>query len=208
MTSRLYADSELIDRLFHDELSAVFFDRAGQLAIKQATPSTVLSGSFNPIHDAHWKLAEIAEQKTGRPTVFELSIINVDKPSLGKEEVSKRVKQFAYRASIWVTRAPTFAEKAKIFPHSTFAIGADTAERLLQPRYYGHDRQEMMKALGSIVAHGCSFLVAGRLNCQGRFCCLEDLQVPAEYCNAFTAIPRKEFDWPISSTRLRAAEEE
>jgi hypothetical protein len=192
-----------LDRLYNEELPAIFFCKDGRFAFESPVPCTLLSGSFNPVHDAHWKLAEIAGQRTGRATHFEISIVNVDKPSLSREEVCHRLRQFANRASVWVTRAPTFAEKARLFPSSIFAIGGDTAERLLLPRYYSDDRNRMLQALELIRSQECSFLVAGRINSQGRFCSLEDLPIPAEYCDMFTAIPREEFDYPVSSTKLR-----
>jgi len=203
MSSSLIADISLLDRLFHEELPAICLSRQGRLTIETPESLAIVSGSFNPLHHAHWKLAEVAAEKARKPTAFEMSILNVDKPPLSKDEVCRRLQQFSGRAMVWVTRARTFEEKAKLFPSATFAIGGDTAERLLLPRYYGNDRQRVLQALECIRVQGCRFFVAGRTNAEGRFRGLEDLMVPAEYADLFAAIPREEFDHPISSTQLR-----
>ena len=63
--------------------------------------------------------------------MFELSVTNVDKPALPSAEICRRLRQFTWRTEVWVTRAPTFAEKASVFPGAIFVVGADTAERIL-----------------------------------------------------------------------------
>ena len=73
--------------------------------------------------------------------------------------------------------APTFVEKAAIFPGATFIVGADTLARIAEPRYYGNDREACAKALEAIAAAGCRFLVFGRRT-QKRFESLADLALP------------------------------
>ena len=89
-----------------------------------------------------------------------------------------RLVQFGMRAPIWLTRAPTFAEKARLFPNAVFAVGADTAERILQPRFYQDSAERMLAALDEVRQHGCRFLVAGRVDREGKFLGLEDLAIP------------------------------
>jgi hypothetical protein len=54
-------------------------------------------------------------------------------------------------------------DKARIFPGCWFVVGADTAERIVDPRFYGGDRDSMLLALDAIRRKGCRFLVAPRL---------------------------------------------
>ena len=42
----------------------------------------------------------------------------------------------AAAAAVVVTRAPLFVEKARLLPGCRFAVGFDTAVRLLMPQYY------------------------------------------------------------------------
>jgi hypothetical protein len=54
------------------------------------------------------------------------------------EEVRLRVTQFtATDTPVVVTSAPLFVNKAALFPRSLFVVGADTAARLVLPKYYG-----------------------------------------------------------------------
>ena len=70
-------------------------------------------------------------------------MVNADKPPLADEEVRRRLTQFVWRAPVWLTRAPTYTEKAELFPDCVFVIGADTATRIVQPRFYGDSEERM-----------------------------------------------------------------
>jgi hypothetical protein len=149
-------------------------------------------------------LAEVGGRLTGTGADFELSVTNVDKPPLGEEEVRRRLAQFAQRAPVWLVRAPTFVEKARLFPGVTFVVGADTAERVVAPRYYRASAEEMSWALDEIRRQGCRFLVAGRATADGRFTELHHLDVPAAHRELFVAIPADAFRVDLSSTALRS----
>jgi hypothetical protein len=116
----------------------------------------------------------------------------------------RRAAQFAGRAPLWLTRAPTFAEKAALFPGVLFLVGADTAIRLVASRYYQDSEARMAEALDGIRARGCRFLVAGRSDGAGRFLELEHLDIPAAYRDLFAAIPGHACRVDVSSTQLRA----
>src|SRR5439155_650556 len=128
--------------------------------------------SFNPLHAGHVELARIAEERLSGPVAFELAVLNADKPPLRAAEVRHRLAQFAWRQTVELTRAATFREKAHLLPGVTFVVGADTAERIVQPRYYGDRTADMLAALDEIARHGCRFLVAGRTDDQGRIVAL------------------------------------
>jgi hypothetical protein len=161
----------------------------------------LLPGSFNPLHIGHEELAAVARQESGRDVLFELSVTNVDKPSLTEIEVQRRLDQFRGRWRVVLSRAPRFVEKARVFPESLFAIGWDTFVRLLDARYYD-DTAEILNALAEIRDLGCRFLVAGRVQA-GVFRVLEHSDVPAEFAEMFEALPESRFRVDISSTALR-----
>ncbi|KAF5940284.1 hypothetical protein HYC85_021451 [Camellia sinensis] len=55
----------------------------------------ILSGSFNPLHEGHLKLLEVATSIFGDGyPCFEKSAINADKPPLTVSQIKDRVKQF------------------------------------------------------------------------------------------------------------------
>ena len=164
----------------------------------------LLPGSFNPLHAGHVLLARVAEELRQQPVAFEISVTNVDKPPLAGETVRHRLTQFAWKSPVELTRAPTFVEKSRLFPRTTFVIGADTAERLVAPKYYGDDEIRMHVALEEIANSGGSFLVAVRIDAAGRVRALNDIPVPRRYADLFTEIPEHRFRFDTSSSEIRA----
>ena len=156
------------------------------------------------MHAGHVSLARVAEEHRQQPLAFEISVTNVDKPPLAGETVRRRLAQFAWRSPVELTRAPTFLEKSRLFPSTTFVIGADTAERLVAPKYYGDDELRMHVALEEIANSGSSFLVAVRIDAVGRVRTLNDIPVPRRYADLFTEIPEHRFRFDISSSEIRA----
>ncbi len=175
----------------------------GQMLPPATRPLAILPGSFNPIHRGHWELARVAEQLLGHSVAFEMSVMNVDKPRLSSDEIRRRLTQFDGQASVWLTQAPLFAQKAELFPGATFVVGADTALRIVSARYYG-DELAMIAALARIRAFECRFLVACRVDEHGQCWRAAELPIPAEFAAMFTEIAPETFRWDLSSRALRA----
>jgi Cytidylyltransferase-like len=182
---------------------AMCIEPDGTIRVADLRPAALLPGSFNPLHEGHRRLAEVAARRLGRQVSFELSVLNVDKPPLDADELRRRLDQFSEIAPVYLTRAPEFRKKAELFPGVVFVVGADTALRIISPRYYQDDPTQRNRALAHIRAQGCRFLVAGRLNEARRFVHLNHLEVPAGFEELFEAINEVEFRADVSSTELR-----
>jgi nicotinic acid mononucleotide adenylyltransferase len=195
--------TEALELLFAGRISAVRANADGQATIGAELPAALLPGSFHPLHEGHVRLASVAAGLVDAPVAFELSVTNVDKPDLTAVEVQRRLSAFSSEQGVWLTHAPRFVEKARIFPRCVFIVGADTAARISAPRYYGENEAARRAALAEFRSLGCRFLVAGRTNAAGAFLELNNLALPAESADLFTAIPGELFRLDISSTRLR-----
>jgi hypothetical protein len=196
--------ADTIERLVAGELDRITVQPDGQMMLSAPQPSVLFPGSFNPMHEGHVSLARVAEELRQQPLAFELSVTNVDKPPLPGETVRQRLAQFAWKSPVELTRAPTFVEKSRLFPGTTFVVGADTAERLFGAKYYGDDETRMHMALEEIANSGASFLVAVRIDAAGRVRALNDIPVPRRYAELFTEIPEHRFRLDTSSSEIRA----
>ncbi len=198
------APVDAVDQLLAGELDRVTAQPDGQMLLSAPRPLVLMPGSFNPMHAGHVLLARVAEELRQQPLAFEISVTNVDKPPLEGQTVRHRLAQFAWKSPVELTRAPTFLEKSRLFPRTTFVIGADTAERLVAPKYYGDDEARMHVALEEIAGSGGSFLVAVRSDAAGRVRALGDIPVPRRYADLFTEIPEHRFRVDTSSSEIRA----
>jgi hypothetical protein len=198
---------DLLQAVLQSQRAAVCVRIDGRFEADAPRPAVVIPGSFNPVHGGHWGLAAAAARRIGAPAAFELSVLNVDKGLLPAEEIRRRLGAFTWKAPVWLTRAPTFAGKAELFPGAVFVIGSDTAQRIVSPRYYGDSEFAMHEALAKISGHGCRFLVAGRADAQGRFVGVDDLAIPDAMRDLFSGFSESECRFDVSSTQLRMDEE-
>jgi hypothetical protein len=198
------ATVDSIDQLLAGEVDRVTAQPDGQMTLSAPQYPVLLPGSFNPMHAGHVLLARVAEELRQQPLAFEISVTNVDKPPLPVETVRYRLTQFAWKSPVELTRAPTFVEKSRLFPRTTCVIGADTAERLVQPKYYDDDEARMHVALEEIGSSGANFLVAVRRDAAGRLRALIDIPVPRRFADLFSEIPEHRFRLDTSSSEIRA----
>ncbi len=173
---------------------------ASHFSSQEPSGQAVFPGAFNPLHDAHRQMVDLAGKHLGCPVVLELSITNVDKPPLDFLDIRRRLLG-CRDLPVWLTRAATFTEKAALFPQAIFIVGADTIARVADLNYYG-DRQQRDAALASIAASGCRFLVFGRL-VEGKFCWLEDLDLPPALRQLCEGIAEQAFRADVSSSEIR-----
>ena len=202
VTTRPHGDP--VEDLLRGAVESVTVRPDGAMLADDRPTGGVLAGSFDPFHEGHRALARAAADILESEVVFELSALNVDKPPLARAEVDSRVAQFAGRGTVVLTRAPTFRDKAKLFPGCTFVVGWDTAARLVERRYYGGDEAGMVRALAAMRRLGCRFLVAGRVH-DGVFRSPAEIRMPEGLEDLVSPIPEAAFRYDLSSTELRLA---
>jgi hypothetical protein len=187
--------------------AAFDLDRDRIEPISTDAPHLLLPGSFRPLHEGHLAMAEAAARMTGIPCDFEISLFHPDKPPLDYVAIRSRLGGFRGRtARVYLTDAPTYLEKARVFPGCTFVLGHDTAVRILEPHYYGGVAARDA-ALDELEGLGTRLLVFGRVDSSGRF---QDFS-PAEFEHPVAGflervarpVPEHAFRMDLSSTEVR-----
>lgn len=162
----------------------------------------IFPGSFNPLHIGHREMANYAQRVKRSRVIFELSIVNVDKPELPAIEVRRRLSQFDVDQAVCLTCAPRFTDKAALFPGSRFIVGADTVVRIGDDRYYEDQSRIRDRAIEQLHESRIRFLVFGRLM-NGSFESVDDLRLPRRLQQLCDPVSETDFRRDISSTELR-----
>ena len=171
----------------------------------------VFPGSFEPLHAGHRAMACYVEEHHQQPVFFEISVTNVDKPTLSRDACLERILPFCFDGGCIISRAPTFLDKARLYGPVQFVTGVDTIARVGQKQYYG-DEEQRDQALQEINQLGCQFIVFGRemdSDCQTgigdakQFVTLDQLGLPSKLSQMCHAIAESEFRHDQSSRDLR-----
>ena len=192
-----------IDLLLSGAVDWVHVSEDGAMVCERGIEGALMPGSFNPLHRGHIELRGAAQSVLGMNVTFELSIANVDKPTLARGEVEARLGTLRGGSAVVLSRASRFSQKSRLFPGTTFVVGYDTAARIVDASYYDGDGEELSRALDRVRADGCRFLVAGR-EVDGEFRSLDDLDIPGDFEELFEQMPESVFRWDVSSSVIRA----
>ena len=161
--------------------------------------SIAFPGSFNPLHFGHRGIAKETERYHEGRAFYCITSEALHKPALKAPDLLRRASQFRYEdRELLLTRGdPLFVDKVRQLPGRSFIMGADTAERFLDHRWYRDQTLEQM--LEECTELGATFLVNDR-KVDGKLLTINDIALPEKYKFLFYRTPGH-FD--ISSTQLR-----
>lgn len=187
-------------------LYPIFYPNGTRRPAKQRERSIYLPATLNPIHDGHRSQCQAAEDlNLGKGRVCYL--VSSVSPHKGRLTVQEMLyKAGMIQAERWrqdsrpveFTRdEPLFLDKARSRPASTFIMGADAMESMLDPKW-GPAIEPMLQELSQL---GTQFLVMGRYNkVKGIWKTCKDIEVPYKYRSLFQHLEGRV---DISSSELR-----
>lgn len=124
----------------------------------------VLCTSANPLHQGHLAMMRWVHDREYGQVDVELCLRNADKPPLDYIETGDRIDAVYDVArgessfgELFLTSTPTFSEKARVMPGTTFLVGTDTLERIVDRRFGPFDSM-----LIRVAANDCRFLAFPR----------------------------------------------
>lgn len=186
--------------LFTGEKQAV--DTGGHQPSPDSKRRLIFSSAFNPLHSGHLAMMHHAQRLLGQKVELELCINNPDKVLLDYQTIEERVRLLPKEHTLWLTALPTFLEKCRQFPKTTFLVGIDTAMRIADSTYYEAEASNLEVVVEEMKALECDFLVYGRQS-NGTFATVENSPLAPAFRSLCQQVPEVDFRQDLSSTLIR-----
>lgn len=165
----------------------------------------IFGGSFNPFHEGHAAIVNLAEEITGSKVTLELCTKNVDKAGLDYFDLKARLEPIKDKYPVIITTTPLIMDKIRLLkttcPKTEIVIvmGKDTWDRFLNPKYDQNIPALVTELAWNNVYGGIKFLVFGRNS--GEF----NPNHPAEQWRVKDS-RAENFDVKVSSSAIRAGQ--
>jgi Cytidylyltransferase-like len=107
--------------------------------VKDSRKNVYIPGNYNPLHASHLRMGETLHERCGLTPIYTICIDPPHKPPLSLLDILDRramFKALAPAKDLMFTREdPLFIDKMVAFPNSAWAVGGDTLDRLLDPKW-------------------------------------------------------------------------
>lgn len=200
LTEKPVFDCEAYDRLKARPL----FLPDGRRKAGMPRRGSYFPANFHPVHDGHLEACTKAEQAIGNKVHYMIEVCPPNKPAIPFPDLLARIAALQPqdpeaadrgRAVAVTLGEPTYVDKARARPRSSFIAGADAVQRMLQPGW-GYDVSYMLEELDALQTR---FFVLGR-KVGERFLTVRDLDIPPAYRHLFHHLEGR---IDVSSTEIR-----
>jgi len=162
----------------------------------------LMSGAFNPPHEGHYGIAHRMLMDYGKQAIFEITATPPHKEDLTTQQLLQRAKLLQGRDRVFTYNLPYYLDKARAFPGMPLMMGADAAQRMLDPKW-GYNPQHMLEEFKKLNTH--FYINARTIN--GNLITREDIEssLPTFQADLFHWLSHSiRGNWDLSSTDLRA----
>lgn len=161
----------------------------------------LMSGAFNPPHEAHFGIADIVANRYGKQVAFEITAEPPHKEALTVQQLLQRAKLLQGHNRVFTQHCPLYLDKAKAFPGMPIVMGVDATMRMLDPKW-GVDVDELLKGFEALRT---KFYISSRL-INGQMLTKDDVveSMPVHQGNIFHYLSYPiSSEWNVSSSEIR-----
>ncbi len=136
-----------------------FFSGNGRRLPSAPDGVVLYPGSYNPPHPGHFGVAASVAKASDLPVVFHVTADGPHKAPLRIQDLLKRARMLRGHDRLFTRGDALYIDKARRFPGSPIAVGADALLNMLDPKW-GPDVLPMLYEMAQL---GTRFYVADRL---------------------------------------------
>ena len=112
-----------------------FFAKNGERLDSIPDGVVLMPGAYNPPHVGHFNTAEEAIKKSSRQVVFHVTADGPHKAPLTLQDLLKRARMLRGHDRLFTRGDALYLDKARRFPGTPIAMGADALQRMLDPKW-------------------------------------------------------------------------
>lgn len=112
-----------------------FFAKNGERTSEAPRDFVLMPGAYNPPHPGHLGMALEVEKKARKPVVFHVTADGPHKAPLTLQDLLKRARMLRGHDRLFTRGDSLYLDKARRFPGTPIAMGADALLRMLDPKW-------------------------------------------------------------------------
>lgn len=112
-----------------------FFAKNGERTVDVPKDVVLMPGAYSPPHPGHLGMASEVAKKALKPVVFHVTADGPHKAPLTLQDLLKRARMLRGHDRLFTRGDALYLDKARRFPGTPIAMGADALQRMLDPKW-------------------------------------------------------------------------